>query len=203
MNTMLLWILSSTTQQALLSIPGLLVLAIEFLICFVFDTRLRLKDQKYHFYGASILFFPITAFAIVWVIAGFLIGMPILPTLLIFLLIGFSVNAFLFFTLDIYESKTIILTYAMMVKVLRTLMSSLVSMLRAGIRRFQEQRKLEHINSGLRQGFNKDITLRKADNKMDNFLRPKSRISGDNSLGYDKDGYNKRGYNRDGYDRKG
>jgi hypothetical protein len=57
---------------------------------------LRFKDQKYHLYGASILFFPITAFAIVWVIAGFLIGMPILPTLLIFLLIGFSVNAFLF-----------------------------------------------------------------------------------------------------------
>jgi hypothetical protein len=76
-------------------------------------------------------------------------------------------------------------------------------MLRAGILRYLEYRKLERINSGLRQEFNKDITLRKADNKMDNFLRPKSRISGDNSLGYDKDGYNKRGYNRDGYDRKG
>ena len=121
--------LSSTTQQTLWNIPGLLVLTIECTICFVFGTRLRLKDQKYHLYSASILFIPITAFAIVWVIAGFLIGMPIL----VFLLIGFSVNAFLFFTLDIYESNTIILTYEMMVKVLRTLMSSLLSMLRVGI----------------------------------------------------------------------
>ena len=204
-NTILLWIFSSTTQQTLWNIPGLLLLFGEFIISTGFYFRLRFKDQKYHLYDASILFFPISAFAIVWVIAGCLIGLPILPTVLIFLLIGFSVNAFLFFTLDIYESKTIILTYEMMVKVLRTLMFSLLSVLRAGIIRFQEQRKLEQsrVKIGLPQKFNKDTPISKAGKEMNTFSRTKSRTAGNNTSGYDKDGYNKHGFNRDGYDRSG
>jgi tetratricopeptide (TPR) repeat protein len=102
----------------------------------VFGTGLiSIKDKPYHLYHASILFYPISCFAVGWLIVGFLTFHPevsvsfIFPLVCLFVIV-FLINAVVYFLIDLNEEHTFVLIGRGIDKIVEWVSEALIEILR-------------------------------------------------------------------------
>lgn len=109
------------------------------------------KDQPHHLYRATILFCPISIFAIEWFIVGLFVLHPEMSASFIFSLVGFFAfgllgNTLVYFNVDIFEEYTLVIIVKGIGKALHKIMEWFVEIFRQSAeanRKRKEKREQE------------------------------------------------------------
>jgi tetratricopeptide (TPR) repeat protein len=125
------------------------IMGVFFLVGALGAIPIFVNDKPHHLYRATILFYPITIFAIEWFMVGLFVLHPVMSASFIFSLIGFFVfgllgNTFIYFVVDNFEEYTFVIIGKEVSKALLKL-SEVSHHIAEAKRKRQEQREQESI----------------------------------------------------------